>query len=70
MHVATTEVLAIRERRVRADGDTVLPGKRNGLAHRVRIARVKSAGNVRRRDQRHQLGVLAAALTDVGVEID
>ena len=54
---------------MRPDRDTVPPSKSDGYIHRVRIASVKSAGNVSGGQEWHER-LVVETLADVTVEID
>src|SRR5438034_1040977 len=55
LDVAPTESLAIGKAGVGADRHPVLLRQLNGLPHHVRVARVEAAGDVRGRDEGHDL---------------
>ena len=55
---------------MRANGHVVSDSKINGRTHRTRIARVKSAGDVRGRNVIHELGIIAAAFAHVAIQIN
>ena len=72
---ATAEADQVREGDVRPDPDAVVERERDGSPHHMRIATVEAAGDVRRRQMRHQRLVVAerpasVGLAHVGVEID
>jgi hypothetical protein len=52
---------------VSANRHAIFNGITHALQHGLRIARVKAAGDIDRRDQRHQRRVGAAALAQIGV---
>ena len=58
-HPPPAEADQVGERDMCADADAVLERERDGLPHHVRIAAVESAGDVRRRQERHQRLVVA-----------
>ena len=74
-NLATTEALQVRQRHMGADGDAVLDGQRDRAAHDVRIARVKTTGDVRRAHDGKQGGIVAHApraegLAQIAVDVD
>ena len=77
IEVAAPEAHRIPKARVRTDADTVRLRAFHGPPHDVRVARMKSRGDIGRADQRHQLLVdvvtdlpRAEALTEVGVQVN
>src|SRR6266852_3255203 len=75
LHVAPAEAHEVGQAGVRADGHAVREGQLHGLAHHVRVAAVEAAGDVGRRDVRHDVLVApqdpaAVALSHVAVDVD
>ena len=75
VQIAPAETVAIRIARVCADGYPVLRGQRHRARHHERVAGMRAARHVDRRNKRNQRFVLAhppraIALTNVAVEID
>jgi len=56
-HRLPSEVLAVRIRRMSAEDDAASRGCAGGVAHRVLIAGMPAAGDIRRVDQRPQLAL-------------
>src|ERR1700730_7625168 len=59
----------------RADGHALREGELDGLAHHVRVAAMEAAGDIGRRDVRHDVlvapqGPAAVALSHVAVDVD
>ena len=74
-HATPSEAHEIGQARMRAHGHAVLHGELDALAHHVRIAAVKAAGDVGRRDVRHDFFVgserpASVALAHVAVDVD
>ena len=67
---AAAEVFAVGEAGVGAGVDAVTDGGAQGGQCVGRAAGVEAAGDVGRRDERHQLGVERAAFAEVAVEVD
>ena len=53
VHRGAAKVIPVREARVSANRHAIFDGMTHALQHGLRIARVKAAGNIDRRDQRH-----------------
>src|SRR5215472_11838707 len=75
LDLAPAKAPHIEEARMRADPDTVLLGPRHGFEHDERVATVKAARDIRRRDDLQHLGVTAhrpgaKALAHVAIEVD
>jgi len=75
LHHAATKALQVRQRRMRADRDAVVEREAHRFPDRRGIAAVEAAGDVRRADVRHDLGVGAhlpgaVALAHVAVDVD
>ncbi len=70
LHRRAPEVFAVRKARMRADGHAVRQRQPHALAHGLRVARVKPAGDIGRANQRHQQRVVAAALAEIGIQIN
>src|SRR5262249_20637059 len=68
--LASPEVLAVGEAGVGADLDPVAGRTLQGGKRGRRVTGVKPAGNVGRRDEGHQLGVVGTAFPQVAVQID
>jgi hypothetical protein len=64
------EIHQIEISRMRAHHDAMFRGQLDGLDHRFEAAGMCAAGDVGRRNQRHQLGIVPDPLTQVAVEID
>ena len=67
---APAEVFAIGVAGMRAGSDAMRGTQSQRRADRVRVAGMRAAGDVGGRDQRHELGVVAAAFAEVAVEVD
>ena len=63
-------MFAIRKTWMCADCDTVFQRQEYGLVHGSDVARVYSACDIRGRDATHQLGIMAALLPHISVEVD
>ena len=76
LHRAASEAVAVREGRVSADRDAVLPAQRHRATHDLGIAGVEAACHVGRAQRREQSGVVVTvlpprqALTEVGGKVD
>ena len=66
LHLAPPEPLKVRQRGVGTDTDPVRLGQAHGLAHVVKVRAVKTAGDIRHRDQRHQPLVIAQPIKAKG----
>ena len=55
---------------MRADRHAVLARERHGRLHRRLITRMRSAGDVRRRDDRHQFGIVPRAFAEIAIKIN
>ncbi len=66
----TTEMLAVGKSRMRADLHAMLCRQAQRGVSRRWVAGMEAAGDVGRRDERHQLGIVRAAFTEITIEID
>jgi hypothetical protein len=57
LHFAPAETLKVSEAGMRADGDAVLFGQADGAPHHRRIARMRAARDVGRRNVRQHVGI-------------
>src|SRR5437764_13092487 len=64
------EVFAIREAGMRPGLHAVPGGRDEGRVSRSGVAGVEATGDVRRGDERHELGIERAAFAEVAIEID
>src|SRR5438552_1465908 len=68
--LAAAEVFAVRESRV-SSGLHVMPrGGFQGRKSRGGVAGVEATSDIRRSDERHQIGIVGTAFAQVAVEID
>src|SRR5205807_5878542 len=69
-HRLPSKVRAIGIRRMRADTHSELPRAFDRVRHRIGVAVVATAGDVRTGDQRPDLRFVRSAFAEVGTEID
>ena len=70
IHRRATKVFPVRKAGVSAYRHAVFNGIAHALQHGLRIARVKATGDIDRGDQHHQLSICAAALAQIGIQIN
>src|ERR1700736_283358 len=67
---SSSKIFPVEQTWMRTHGHAFLLCCLDGLAHGVGIARVKTAGNAGGADEPEQLGIMAGAFTEIGVQID